>query len=269
MPKIVSEEKLNIIAEENALFLRHLRNTGNASGSARFTRRAVETFAGRRRADPEFAAQWDAAVVFARAALAQKGRHPSTAPAMVTTGGEYMIGPNQKGELQVRRAKAGSVTARGEEAFLTALVQTANIRMAAEAVGVDARAFYKRRAHSGEFAQRMQDALAAGYEAVEFALLSAALRTLAPDGSGIDGAAPEPVMTGARMMVEQAMTLVTLRTKTMAIGGRHARGVAMKPATREETNAAILKKLRVLERQQAEENREREEQEAKRLTDGR
>lgn len=81
--------------------------------------------------------------------------------------------------------------------------------MAAEAIGVDPRAFYKRRARSEYFARRMQDALVAGYEAVEFAQVKTALRTLAPDGAeageadAMDAEAPEP-----RMSVEQAMTLV-------------------------------------------------------------
>lgn len=268
MPKITSEEKLKDIAEENAMFLRHLRGTGNASRSARFTRRAVETFAARRRANPEFAAQWDAALVFARAGSAENGPRPCGVPTMVTTGGEYMIGSNQTGERQVRRARRGSVTARGEAAFLNALAATANIQMAADAVGVHPRAFYRRRAESSDFAQRMQDALAAGYEAVEFALLNAALRTLAPDGRGFGPEAPEPLAPDARMSVDQAMTLIAQRTKTTAIGERHVRGAFEKPATREETNAAILKKLRVMERQQREEQAE-EEREQKLLSDGR
>ena len=255
MPKITSKEKLSAVAEENAQFIRLLRNTGNASASARLTRRAVETFAGRRRADPEFAARWEAAVVFAQAALAQKGRRPSDAPATVTSGGEFMIGPNQKGELQVRRAKRGSVTARGEEAFLLALGATANIRLAAESVGVEPSAFYKRRAQSPEFARRMQDALAVGYEAVEFALLNSALRTLAPDrpglapdGAGLTREAPEPDAPDARMSVDQAMTLIAQRTKTMAIAGRHASSQLHALPSVEESDAALLKRLDMLAR---------------------
>lgn len=248
MPRITSDAKLSAIAEENALYLRHLRRTGNQSLAARFAKRARETFTGRRRADPEFDAQCEAAMVFARAELAKGGRPvPARIDTTVTAGGEYHVGPNRNRGLQVRRAKPGSVTAHGEEAFLNALAATANIRLAADAVGVDPRAFYKRRAQSPEFARRMQEALTAGYEAVEFALVGCALQSLGQGGAGEDDGGP--VEPDARMSVDQAMGLIAQRTKTLAIGDRHVRGYYEKALpTPEETDAIIAKRLDQLKR---------------------
>lgn len=274
MPRYTSEVRLRQIAEQNARFLMHLRRTGNATMAADMAGRHVATFRGRRRADAEFDQQWTSAVVFARGALWSKGgaapasgyrakkreaagggasAEDAVARGMIAGGGEYMVGANLNNGLQVRRARRGHVTARGEAKFLEALAATANIRLAAEAVGVDSRAFYKRRAQSQDFARRMQEALASGYEAVEFALVKTALRTLAPEGAeageadGMDAEGPEP-----RMSVEQAMTLIAQRAKTMAIGERHAQGKFHSLPSPEESDAALLKRLEMLARKKRE-----------------
>ena len=246
-------DKLDANAEENALYLRHPRQSGNATMAAGFAKRARETFTGRR-ADPDFDAECEAALTFARAALARKGPQPAASRVggggMLAAGGEYMVGPNLNNGLQVRRARPGHVTAKGEAAFLEALAATANIALAAEAVGVDPRAFYKRRAQSAEFARRMQDALAVGYEAVEFALLNTALRSLASDRGPAGEEGVGPVEPG-RVSIDQAMTLVAQRNKTMAIGDRQVRGEYQKPATREESNAVLLRLLGAAEKRVA------------------
>ena len=244
MPKITSAAKLQAIAEENDLFLVHLRNTGNVTLAAGMAKRDRTTFKSRRRVDREFDERWRAAISFAQATLNRKGASAARGDGVVrAAGGEYSIGPNRAGNLQVRRARPGHVTAEGERAFLDHLAVTANIQLAAEAVGVDPRAFYKRRRNSQTFAQAMGEALSRGYDTVELSLVGAALRSLTPE---LVAARDDQLPEGPQMTIEQAMALLSQRTKTLAINDRH---VSAAPAvTPKDAVAAMLKKLAVIDR---------------------
>ena len=82
---------------------------------------------------------------------------------------------NRDGRMQVRRAQAGKLTRACEQAFLSALSASANIRLSAAAAGAAEAAFYRRKRQNPAFAREWRMALAQGYEAVEMALLAAGM----------------------------------------------------------------------------------------------
>jgi hypothetical protein len=142
----------------------------------------------RRRVHPGFAAQVAAAIVFAQARLAGRGRrraHPSprSAPlsrpspaggrgAYRTLGGEPVIVRLASGALQVRRAGPGKLTREAEQAFLLALAGTCNVALAAAAVGAAANAFARRAKRDPAFAREVRMAIAEGHETLHLALLA-------------------------------------------------------------------------------------------------
>ncbi|MFC3557922.1 hypothetical protein ACFOKI_10975 [Sphingomonas qilianensis] len=170
-------------ALQNAAFLAELRRTGNARDAARTLGLHRSTLTKRRAKHPAFAAEWDAALVIANAAL--------IAPRALLGEGDHLQGGGgvspgktgspqpeprptrtKSGRLQLRRAQPGRLTRAAEQAFLAALGATANIRLAAAAAGFTHSAFYHRRNHSPAFAREWQLALEQGYDRVEEALLA-------------------------------------------------------------------------------------------------
>jgi hypothetical protein len=186
-------------ALQNAAFLAELRRTGNVRDAARTLGLHRAMLTKRRAAHPGFAAEWDAALAVANAALAS-GTHDDAEPRIVRTA---------SGKLQLRARKPGDLTPAAEQAFLTALAATANIRLSAAAAGYSHATFYARaRAHAG-FAREMRLALERGYERLELALLE----SVAPDAHRDDhwrhnAPAPMPPMSP-----EQALQLLYLHQK--------------------------------------------------------
>jgi hypothetical protein len=148
-------------AFENAAFLRALARLGNARLAAAEFGVHRSTYTKRRARDPAFAAEWDAALALAQASLAGPGPGGAPRPRPVRT---------RAGRLQVRAARAGTLTPEAEQRFLLALSGTANVRLAARAAGFAHSTFYARaRAHPA-FAREWRLALEQGYEQVELAL---------------------------------------------------------------------------------------------------
>jgi hypothetical protein len=199
-------------ALQNRAFLSLLRRTGNVRLACREVGLKYGTMQHRRRMHPAFAAKWDAALVVARARLADKyakeGRSRGVNPRDVdqarsatrrpvlnissteaqlcsakppfcsvfrTVGGECVIVRLKNGTVQVRRAQPGKLTAAAEQAFLAALSATCNIRLSAAAVGAAEAAFFRRRRKDQAFAREMRMALEDGYLALEAALLESGL----------------------------------------------------------------------------------------------
>lgn len=167
-------------ALENSAFLKALRRTGNARLAAREVGVAYGTLQHRRGAHPAFAARWATAVTVAQARLNAGGgcRGPVAKPdatsggvAHRTRGGETVVVRGKNGRCQIRAAQPGKLTKACEQAFLSALSATANVRLSAAAAGASPRAFYRRRRQSPAFAREMRLALQMGYEQVELALI--------------------------------------------------------------------------------------------------
>ncbi|QGN54786.1 hypothetical protein [Novosphingobium sp. Gsoil 351] len=76
------------------------------------------------------------------------------------------------GRLQLRRALPGAIDGAARQRFLAALSATANVRLAAKAAGFSHAAFYHHKRRDPAFAREWRLALAAGYDALETALLA-------------------------------------------------------------------------------------------------
>ncbi len=203
-------------AAQNAAFLAALRRTGNAREAARGLGYNRSTFTKRRAIHPAFAAKWDAALAFASAALnlpsrlregsgegsAKNADLPTASPTTTRTA---------NGRLQLRRPPANRLDHAAEQAFLTALSATANIRLSAAAAGFSHSAFYARRKASPAFAREMRLALAAGYQTVESALIAGSLPG-AHDHDEWRHNDPPPIPP---MTANQALQLLHLHAKTV------------------------------------------------------
>jgi len=192
-------------AKENAAFLAALRRTGNAREAARSLGFHRSTMTKRRTRDATFAAEWDAALVFAHAHLNTAEQQPDTTePRAIRTA---------SGRMQLRALPARALDRAAEQAFLSALSATANVRLSAAAVGFSHSAFYARRRQSPAFAREMQLALETGYERVEMALMEAALASSYRDDAWRHNDPPAiPSMT-----VDEAMMLLRLHHQSVRL----------------------------------------------------
>lgn len=201
---------------DNAAFLNALRRGGNVRLAARECGLKYGTIQHRRAHHPAFAQRWDVALAFANARLRESGgkQGPSSTAkdedaSLRTTGGEPVVVMLKSGKLQVRRAQPGKVTRQAEQAFLLALSATANVSLAAAAVGVAEAAFYRRRRQNPAFAREMRGALAEGYERLEMALLESQSPESGEHAAWQDNDRPAiPPMTPA-----QALQLMYLHQK--------------------------------------------------------
>lgn len=203
-------------ALQNLAFLAALRRTGNVRLAARELDVHRSTFTKRRTKDAAFAADWDAALAFAHAALSQQPRAPEApadAPAhgQRTRGGEaHVVRGRSTGRLQLRRALPGRITREAEQAFFAALSATANVRLSAAAAGFSHASFYARARVDPCFAREMRLALKLGHERLELALLSNMdPESCAHDGWRHNNPPPIPPMTAA-----EALQLLSLHWKS-------------------------------------------------------
>lgn len=209
---------------ENAAFLRALRRCGNVHHAVREVGVGYGAMQYRRRVHPAFATRWDAALVVAQARL-----HSGAAPvreggALRTAGGEAVVVRLASGRIQVRRAHPGLVTKAAEQGFLLALAASANITLAAAAVGVAPSVFYRRRDRDPGFAREMRMALAAGMERLRAALMAGFLAQSHEDDAWRHNEPPAmPAMTP-----DQALQLLALNARAATLGwqsiGRRGRG---------------------------------------------
>ena len=209
-------------AAQNAAFLAALRRTGNVREAASTLGYNRSTFTKRRAAHPAFAAKWNAALVMASAALENPPRNGEgdRRPEVGGGGGSPQTRRidttptttrTANGRLQLRRPTANRLDHAAEQAFLTALSATANVRLSAAAAGFSHSAFYARRKASPAFAREMRLALAAGYEQVESALIAGFLPG-AHDHDAWRHNDPPPIPP---MTANQALQLLHLHNRTV------------------------------------------------------
>jgi hypothetical protein len=184
---------------QHAAFLKALRRTGNVREAARIAGAPRATLFKRRAAYPAFAAEWDAALTLAAAALAQgDARVPE--PEIVRRYG---------GRLQLRRRAEGRLTPEARSAFLAALSASANVRLSAAAAGFTHAAFYAPKRRDPGFAREWRLALQQGYDTLELALLETFAVEASPDDAWRHNAPPAiPPMSAA-----QARQLMCLHQK--------------------------------------------------------
>jgi hypothetical protein len=175
-------------AKENAAFLAALRRTGNAREAARSLGFHRSTMTKRRARDAAFAAEWDAALVIAHAQLNNARLNDSDPSTDQPDTSEPRAVRTASGRMQLRTLPARALDRAAEQAFLSALSATANVR-------------------------EMQLALETGYERVELALMEAALASSYRDDAWRHNDPPAiPSMT-----VDEAMMLLRLHHQSVRL----------------------------------------------------
>jgi hypothetical protein len=125
-----------------------------------------------------------------------------------------MVVRGRTGKLQIRLAHPGKLTRACEQAFLSALSATANVRLSAAAAGASVAAFYRRRRQNPAFAREMRLALKMGWERLEIAAMQASM----PESHSDDqwrhcDLAPMPPFSP-----DQAIQLLCLHDKSVNLG---------------------------------------------------
>jgi len=150
---------------------------------------------------------------------------------------------------QQRKPRPDCFTTAKQQLFFDALALTCNVDKAAEYAGVHRVTVYKHRRKRPDFAERWREALALGYDRLEAMALEhvgAGLEAADPDRAaeaGPESGAPIP------FDFERALTLLRLHRAIRDAKPSPARGgPPMRNATREETNAALLKAIAVARR---------------------
>jgi hypothetical protein len=157
------------------------------------------------------------------------------------------------GRLVRRAVKRGGLTKAKRETFLRMLALTGNVRMAARAAGADRSSFQSLRGRDTGFAKLWADALAASEGHLREELVARALGYGAdpdnPDASVIAQAtAAEEADAARRFDPKLALEVLKLRGRTAGA----PEGMAPKPMTQGELDAALLARLDAIAARRAE-----------------
>lgn len=157
-----------------------------------------------------------------------------------------------------REPQFKTITDHQIEVFLATLADSCNVRRAAAVAGFAYSAAYQRRRRDPDFAEAWQAALDSGYARLEMALVERAILTIETvrdgDGNGDSDADADAVVVpvvGA-MTVAQAIDLMGKHRASIE-GGRakRVRPNSRKRPTADETDAEILRRIDIIERQRA------------------
>ena len=164
------------------------------AGAEREARRAAldagidhTTAYNRRRAHPEFAEAWAAALV---RFVASEGKAEEEGPLTPLASGKVALPSRGEGLLVlqpgadgVRAARSGSGrwTPAAEKRFFSALADRANVRSAAEAAGFSTNAIYARRARRPEFRRLWEAAVETGKARLQMLLMDVAEKAFDPE----------------------------------------------------------------------------------------
>lgn len=151
--------------------------------------------------------------------------------------------------VQAKKGREGGWTKAKRTAFLTELAASCNIRRASHAAGMTPSGVYLLRRRDAVFAEAWQAALEIGYERLETALVRRALEAV----GDIDiDPADERAELVEKMTVEQAIRILRQHRESIRQGQpRERRQAARDVATQEGTDAALIKRIRMVERQRA------------------
>jgi hypothetical protein len=166
---------------------------------------------------------------------------------------EDEIVPQHNRPVQAKTGKPGGWTKAKREAFLVELAASCNIVRAAALVGMGQSGAYRLRKREPDFAAQWQAALEIGYERLETALVRRALEAVGETAGEFPVEAlderSEPV---EKMTVDQAIRILTFHRESIRQGqARTRKAQARHVATQEETDAALIKRIRMIERQRA------------------
>jgi hypothetical protein len=249
-------------ARENAAFLRLLAETGNVELAARECGLRKPTLYSRRKVHAAFAAEWDAAMTYARARMAAapgeaaragKGRWPLSpnAPARFkSAGGEPKVTRMKDGTLQLRLARRGGIGFRTEQAFLRAFATCGNVTMAARAVGVAPKNIDARRRRCPVFRAEMEKARAIASDRLERALNERSAAALCGDGAD-DLWLDEDFGALPAMTIDQCLMLFRQHRRHELLGEEWGRYAARKRRGPLSSNEIAIERRIWWEREQA------------------
>lgn len=225
-------------------FLKALERCGVASEAAKTAGTGVRNAFKRRKANPTFAAAWDAAVALHRSEV---GRQAMSAAAASGLG--HVQGPDG---AKLVIAGQSRWSKRSEEAFLVELSATGSVRVAARAAGFSTTAIYRRRMKDRQFRAACDAAVETGKARVQCYLVEAATRTFDPEELPIAGGDHFP-----KVSIGEAINIAKLpvrepRLPARSTAGRDGRiydetGFDMTPITRDEWEEA---RQRIIDRLQ-------------------
>ena len=221
-------------AAEWRVFLRALGRSGNARLAAREAGMDVGTAYDRRIKDDAFARKWAAELAKFKEKNALRLRSGRTGRG-TSTGPELVLRRTKQGDKMVRAA-AGRWCAKTEEAFFAALGRTGCVRAAAKAAGISTTALYKRREAYPEFAERWDAVAAQAAARLPELLRAASIASLDPEAAEATAGEGLPPVN-----VDQAIRISKMAAP--AGGRRAAPGPDRRTASREETEAAVMKLL--------------------------
>lgn len=148
--------------------------------------------------------------------------------------------------VQAKAGRPGGWTKAKRETFLAELAASCNIRRACAAVGMAATSPYRLRQRDAGFARAWQAALEVGYERLESALVARALEAV---GEIAFDTLDERVALVGKMDVDQAIRILNFQRESVRQGqARGRRPQQRQIATQEETDAALIKRIRIIER---------------------
>jgi hypothetical protein len=223
-------------------FFKALTETGNQTISAERACVSRSWVSQHRASDPAFKARMEACIAQARARLSRLGAIKPDAKWGNIHGEELVVRGSNGRRAQISRARIGQITPRVEARFLVVLARTCNVKLACQAVGLSAAAAYNHYDRWVEFARAWDDAAKNGELALEAAMLENGIRSLDPHA---DGLAEEPALPMQPMSVDDAIRILGQRRAGISRKGKFT-GNRRVMATEEETNAALIKRLKVL-----------------------
>lgn len=155
---------------------------------------------------------------------------------------------------EIRRSAAGKPVlasnrpnkfgAKVRKAFLIHLSGSCNVSASAKAAGCSEGAVYYWQKADPDFADACDYALEAGYKQLQHLLLGRALR--GGDANKLSEADYEAMPDPSNIDTELALKLLALHQRRVTTGARRGGGAKRRKATREETDATIIKRLKVL-----------------------
>lgn len=160
---------------------------------------------------------------------------------------EYVAQRNRP--VQARTARRNGWTKPRREDFLIELAASCNIVRAVALVDMSPSSAYRLRKRDSEFAAQWQAALEIGYERLETALVRRALEAVGEIAiEALDDRA-EPV---EKVTVDQAIAILRSHRESIRQGrARQLKPQARHLATQEETDAALIHRIRMVERHRA------------------
>lgn len=219
-------------------FLRELTRTGNVRAACDGAV-VCHTYLYRyRKAHPEFAAAWDAALAEAgqRLAAARDGGRPPRGDRFVRGQGMQVIGGQGFAPPRLIAQSPRRWTEAKEVRFLNTLASTANVTLAAAEAGVSTRACYWQRARRAGFARAWDAALDQGVTTIEMQLISDATKALGQDD--VFDTEPRPIFAYADII-----SLLAQHKRRMA-GPVRQGGHPRREPDIEEVKAVLLRKVR-------------------------